>query len=108
MRIQRRGTDDPSGGQWEASAQPRLSRLEQFVDSAPAKKIEFCLGGTTLGASRASMGAPAVAPCLLVMTYNSVSDRGLAYWHRDIHSIDQALLSGLQQDLLANRSSYWQ
>ena len=42
------------------------------------------------------------------MTYNSVSDRGLAYWHRDIHSIDQALLSGLQQDLLANRSSYWQ
>ena len=106
--IQQRGTDDPPGGQWEASAQPRLVRFEQFIDAGTANTVEFCLGSTTLGASRTIMGAPAVAPCLLMMMCNPVSDRGPAHWHRDIHPIDQAPLSGLQQDLLANRPGYLQ
>ncbi len=106
--IQQRGKDDPPGGQWEASAQPRLVRFEQFIDAGTANTVEFCLGSTTLGASRTIMGAPAVAPCLLMMMCNPVSDRGPAHWHRDIHPIDQAPLSGLQQDLLANGPGYLQ
>ena len=106
--INEREPDDPPGGQWEIGAQPRLVRFEQFIDAGTAKTVEFCLGETTLGASRAIMGVPAAAPSLLMMMCNPVSDRGPAHWHRDIHPIDQAPLGGLQQDLLANGPGYLQ
>ncbi len=76
--INEREPDDPPGGQWEIGAQPRLVRFEQFIDAGTAKTVEFCLGETTLGASRAIMGVPAAAPSLLMLMCNPVSDRGPA------------------------------
>ena len=103
-----RGLDDPPGGVWELSGQPRLVHFEQLIDMDTAAAVEFCLGETTLGASRQIMGAPDAAPTLHMMMCSPVKDHGPASWHRDIHPIDQAPLCGLQQDLLANGPGYLQ
>jgi hypothetical protein len=55
--AEERGPDDPPGGVWETSAQPRLVHFEQFIDAQTALSVEFCLGETTLGVSRQIMGA---------------------------------------------------
>ena len=106
--AEERGPDDPPGGVWETSAQPRLVNFEQFIDAQTALSVEFCLGETTLGVSRQIMGAPDAAPCLQMMMCSPIEDRGPANWHRDIHPIDQAPLCGLQEDLLANGPGYLQ
>ena len=103
-----RGPDDPPGGAWEMGAQPRLVHFEKLIDQETATAVEFCLGETTLGASRQIMGAPDAAPTLQMMMCSPVKDRGPASWHRDIPPIDQAPLCGLQRDLLANGPGYLQ
>jgi hypothetical protein len=98
---------DPPGGAWETSAQPRLVGYDGLVQQpAEAAPVEL-LYGRPLEVSQEIMGATA-APTQFMMMCNPVRDHGPAAWHRDIHPIDQAPVTGLQQDLLANRPGYLQ
>lgn len=51
-----RKPDDPPGGVWETSAQPRLL-FDTVVDGATDNTVEFCLHENTLGVSRQLMCA---------------------------------------------------
>ena len=99
--------DDPPGGQWAASPQPRL-HFESLVDVDTANTMAFCLHEHTMGASRRIMNAKAAGNTGFFFMCNPASDRGPAAWHRDIHPIDQAPLRGLQDDLLYNAPGYLQ
>ena len=46
-----RKPDDPPGGTWETSAQPRVF-FNEVVDEKTADAVDFCLGENTLGVSR--------------------------------------------------------
>lgn len=96
-----RKPDDPPGGVWETSAQPRLW-FDTIVDKATANTVEFCLHENTLGVSRQLMCASDVAVVAMFLMCNPMRDHGPSNWHRDIHPIDQAPLIGLQMDLHEN------
>ena len=99
--VRDRKPDDPTGGVWETSAQPRLW-FDTVVDKATANTVEFCLHENTLGVSRQLMCASDAAVVALFLMCSPVRDHGPSNWHRDIHPIDQAPLTGLQMDLLEN------
>ena len=103
------GPDDPPGGAWETSAQPRLSGFDRYVDDADtAATVAWCLdAGGPLDASQRLMRARA-APTAYMLMCSPQKDHGPAAWHRDIHPVDQAPLCGLEQDLLANGPGYLQ
>lgn len=103
------GPDDPPGGAWETSAQPRLSGFDRHVDDVQtAATVAWCLDqGGPLDASQRLMGARA-APTAYMLMCSPQSNHGPAAWHRDIHPIDQAPLCGLERDLLANGPGYLQ
>ncbi len=102
-----RKPDDPPGGEWELSHQPRLY-FDTLVDEDTANTMAFCLHDNTMGASRRIMNAEAAGNTGFFFMCNPVEDRGPAAWHRDIHPIDQAPLRGLQDDLLYNAPGYLQ
>ncbi|HCL28138.1 MAG TPA: hypothetical protein DIC52_06855 [Candidatus Latescibacteria bacterium] len=105
--AQSRGPGDPTGGAWETSAQPRLGTFDGLVESREEGAAVELLLGRPLEISRNIMEAP-VAPTQFMLMCNPTTDHGPAAWHRDIHPIDQAPVSGLQQDLLANGPGYLQ
>ena len=102
-----RKPDDPPGGEWELSHQPRLY-FDTLVDEDTANTMAFCLHENTMEASRRIMNAKAAGNTGFFLMCNPVEDRGPAAWHRDIHPIDQAPLRGLQDDLLHNAPGYLQ
>ncbi len=102
-----RKPDEPPGGQWDVSNQPRL-HFESLVDEDTANTMAFCLHENTMGVSRRIMDAKAAGNTGFMFMCNPVDDRGPAAWHRDIHPIDQAPLRGLQADLLNNAPGYLQ
>lgn len=105
--VKERRPEDPPGGQWEMARQPRLI-FDTLVDEDTADTIEFCLHENTMGVSRQIMRAEAAGNTGFMFMCNPTTDRGPANWHRDIHPIDQAPLSGLQMDLLNNAPGYVQ
>jgi ectoine hydroxylase-related dioxygenase (phytanoyl-CoA dioxygenase family) len=102
-----RQPDDPPGGVWEKSNQPRLI-FNTLVDENTTGAVDFCLHEHTMGVSRQLMRAKEAAVTGFMFMCNPTTDRGPAPWHRDIHPIDQAPLTGLESDLLANAPGYVQ
>ena len=102
-----RGREDPPGGVWETSPQPRVVGFDGLVDDGESAAAVELLLGRPLETSRRIMGAEA-APTSFMMMCSPVRDHGPAAWHRDIHPIDQAPIAGLQRDLLANGPGYLQ
>ena len=101
--AQERGPDDPPGGAWETRPQPRLSPYNILIDEATASTVEVWLQENTLGVSRQLLSVPEAASVASMMLMCSpVRDHGPARWHRDVHPIDMAPLSGLQRDLVEN------
>lgn len=98
---------DPPGGEWDLRDQPRLN-FETLVTRETANTIDFCLHENTMGISSRLMDAEAAGNTGFMLMCNPVDDHGPAAWHRDIHPIDQAPLSGLQMDLLNNAPGYLQ
>ena len=96
-----RKPDDPPGGHWETASQPRLW-FDTIVDETTADTVEFCLHENTMGVSRQLLCAPEVGILAMFMMCSPVRDHGPAKWHRDLHPVDQAPLSGLQADMLEN------
>ncbi|MCZ6677586.1 MAG: phytanoyl-CoA dioxygenase family protein [Candidatus Poribacteria bacterium] len=102
-----RKPDDPPGGAWETSAQPRVF-FDEVVNEETANAVEFCLHENTLGVSQQLMRAPEAAPTLMALMCSPVRDHGPASWHRDIDPVGQAPLRGMQMDILKNASGYVQ
>ena len=103
-----RAPDDPPGGAWEISGQPRLSGYERLIDAATADTVEICLHENTMGVCKQLMRAAEAGAQNKMFMCSPVSDHGPASWHRDIHPVDQAPLRGLQMDLLENAPGYLQ
>ena len=108
--VAERAADDPPGGVWETSAQPRLQlgTTPGLVDAATAGFITFWLHENTLGVSRELLQLPQAAVTEMMMMCNPISDRGPAAWHRDIHPFDTAPLQGYIDDIAENGPRYVQ
>ena len=107
--AQERGPDDPPGGAWETRPQPRLVSYNNLIDEATASAVEVWLQENTLGVSRQLLSVPEAASMAgMMLMCSPVRDHGPARWHRDVHPIDMAPLSGLQKDLVENGPKYVQ
>ena len=103
-----RGPDDPPGGVWETSAQPRVS-FDEVVDAETANTVEFLLHENTLGVSRQLLGGGDVGVHQLQLMCNPVSDHpGGTGWHRDTSPEWDVPLQGVQEDMLSNGPGYVQ
>ncbi len=107
--AQERGPDDPPGGDWETRPQPRLVSYNRLIDEATTSTVEVWLQENTLGVSRQLLSVPEAASVAgMMLMCSPVRDHGPARWHRDVHPIDMAPLSGLQKDLVENGPKYVQ
>ena len=102
-----RKPDEPPGGAWDTSAQPRVF-FNTVVDKETANAAGFCLHENTLGVSRQLMQAPDAAVTLMALMCSPPKDYGPASWHRDMDPIEQAPMRGLQTDMLTNAPGYVQ
>ncbi len=103
-----RGSDDPPGGVWETSAQPRVS-FDEVVDAQTANTVGFCLHRNTLGVSRQLLTGDEVGVHQMQLMCNPVSDHpGGTGWHRDTSPDSDIPLEGIQQDMLRNGPGYVQ
>ena len=97
---------DPLGGAWYEKIHPRLNM--NSVDAETADVIDFCLDETTFGVSSQLMQAPVTALTAFGALCSGLVDYGYTDWHRDASSAEQAPLSGMQADLMANAPGYVQ
>ncbi|MBM3265212.1 MAG: phytanoyl-CoA dioxygenase family protein, partial [candidate division Zixibacteria bacterium] len=109
LSRQQRTPDQPPGGWWEASAQPRLSFDKDVMDADAAFVFECLAGETTLGVCRQLIDAEQIALHNLNCMCSPVShDFGPAEWHRDIAPGDPAPLQGMIDNMTAHGPSYLQ
>ena len=93
--AEQRAPDDPPGGYWETAWQPRL-RLDLAVQPATSPAVELLLGERTLDVCRRLMQAePLIAQ--MQMLCSPIVDHGHTDWHRDMDSIGQAPIQGIQR-----------
>ena len=104
--VAERKDGDPRGGDWYQSAQPRIGL--DSITAETADIIDFCLGETTLGVSAQLLQDPDTAFIHCGALCSGLIDYGYTDWHRDASSAEQAPLSGMQADLLANAPGYVQ
>ncbi len=110
--AQERNPDDPPGGVWEASAQPRLllhqSPLVDQIDEDTASAVEIWLHENTQGASSELLGVSDAAVTEMMLMCNPVRDRGPAHWHRDLYPPYGAPLQGYVDDITESGPRYVQ
>ena len=110
--AQERKPDDPPGGVWEASAQPRLllqrSPLADLIDKDTSSAVEIWLHENTQGASSELLGVPDAAVTEMMLMCNPVQDRGPAHWHRDLYPPYGAPLQGYVDDIIESGPRYVQ
>lgn len=105
---QQRTPDQPPGGWWEASAQPRLS-FDRDVDASSGSVLDCLTNENTLGVCRQLIDADEIALHNLNCMCSAVSqDTGPADWHRDIGPGDPAPLRGMIANMVAHGPSYLQ
>lgn len=102
-----RRPEDPPGGEWETSRQPRLT-FNKLVDKTTANTVEFCLHRNTLEVSRDLMGAPEAAITAMLFMCNPVRDHGPANWHRDLTLGHPAPIGGLVTNIRHHGPTYVQ
>ncbi len=107
-----RAPNDPPGGVWETSAQPRLllgrPPLAEHVDEKTASAIEIWAHENTQGISSELLGAEDAGVTEMMLMCSPVRDRGPATWHRDHHPIDTAPLLGYIDDIVETGPRYVQ
>lgn len=107
-----RSPNDPLGGVWETSAQPRLllgrDPLAGHVDEKTASAIEIWAHENMQGISSELLGAEDAGVTEMMLMCNPVRDRGPATWHRDHHPIDTAPLQGYIDDIVETGPRYVQ
>ena len=107
-----RSPNDPPGGVWETSAQPRLllgrDPLAGHVDEKTASAIEIWAHENMQGVSSELLGAADAGVTEMMLMCNPVRDCGPATWHRDHHPIDTAPLLGYIDDIMETGPRYVQ
>ena len=107
-----RNPNDPPGGVWGTSAQPRLylqrSPLANLIDQHSASAVEIWLHPNTQGVSSRLLDLPDTAVTEMMLMCNPISNRGPATWHRDLHPIDTAPLQGYIDDIVETGPRYVQ
>ena len=110
--AQERKPDDPPGGVWEISRQPRLllhrSPLADLIDKDTASAVEIWLHENTQGASSELLGVSDAAVTEMMLMCNPVRDRGPAHWHRDLYPPYGAPLQGYVDDIIESGPRYVQ
>lgn len=110
--AQEREPNDPPGGVWETSAQPRLllhqSPLADLIDKDTASAVEIWLHDNTQGTSSELLGVPDAAVTEMMLMCNPVRDRGPAHWHRDLYPPYGAPLQGYVDDIIEAGPRYVQ
>ena len=107
-----RAPNDPPGGVWETSAQPRLllgrPPLAGYVDEKTASAIEIWAHENTQGVSSQLLDTEDAGVTEMMLMCSPVKDRGPATWHRDHHPIDTAPLLGYIDDIIETGPRYVQ
>jgi hypothetical protein len=107
-----RKPDDPPGGAWEVSAQPRLhlnrSPLAEQIDAESAPAVEMWLNEGAHGVSSELLGVPDAGVTEMMLMCSPLRDHGPAPWHRDLHPIDTAPLQGYIDDIVEGGPRYIQ
>ena len=106
-----RAPDDPPGGEYETSRQPRVMMMRPgLIDAETAHVVEdFWVADQTLEIASQLLCNP--EPCIteMMMMCNPVRDwPGGTGWHRDVHPVDMAPLDALQADVVENGPRYTQ
>ena len=107
-----RGPNDPPGGVWETSPQPRLllgrDPLARLVDEKTASTVEIWAHENLQGASTELLGEADAGVTEMMLMCSPVRDCGPAAWHRDHHPIDTAPLQGYIDDIVEAGPRYVQ
>ncbi len=105
-----RDPDDPPGGQWETSNQPRLAidQMGAEHDESTANTIELWLHENLQGVSSHLLAEDDAPVTEMMMMCNPVSDRGPAAWHRDFYPPLNAPLMAYADDILESGPRYVQ
>ena len=107
ISAQRRLPNEPRGGAWEASAQPRL-KFDTDCDDMSASAIEFLLHENTLGVSQQLMAAEHVVPHQFGCICSGSKNAGPMRWHRDVGPGEPAPLRGMISNMDHHGPSYLQ
>ena len=107
-----RAPNDPPGGVWETSPQPRLNLgrdpLAGLIDEKTASAIEIWAHENMQGASSELLGEEDAGVTEMMLMCSPVKDCGPAAWHRDHHPIDTAPLQGYIDDIVETGPRYVQ
>ena len=111
--AQERGPEDPPGGVWELSAQPRLniSSMIDHLDAETIKTVETWLFENIHGVSSALLNEPDAGVTEMMLMCSPVHDHGTGGhrgWHRDLYPPYCAPLRGYLDDILENGPKYVQ
>ena len=107
-----RGPNEPPGGVWETSPQPRLhlgrEPLVGLVDAKTASAVEIWAHENTQGVSSELLGEADAGVTEMMLMCSPIKDCGPAAWHRDHHPIDTAPLQGYIDDIVETGPRYVQ
>ena len=103
-----RGPDDPPGGIWDSSLQPRLSNTETFIDAETAEAVELWVSEPIRGLAAGLLDDEHAGISAMQMMCNPTFDYGPAPWHRDIHPIDMGPMQSMQDSLVEDGPNYMQ
>ena len=103
-----RGPDDPPGGIWDSSLQPRLSNTETFIDADTAEAVELWVSEPIRGLASELLDDEHAGISAMQMMCNPTFDYGPAPWHRDIHPIDMGPMQSMQESLVDDGPNYMQ
>ena len=104
------GPDDPPGGHYGNSPQPRLNigANPEIIDEKTAQFVEFWCHENTHGVSAQLLDMPHAGNTEMMMMCSPLQPHGPAAWHRDIHPFDSAPLQAYAEDILENGPRYVQ
>lgn len=109
--AQDRKPDDPPGGEWETSRQPRVfMERPGLVDRETANVVEdFWIADETLDIASQLLCNPEPHVTQMMMMCSPVIDHpGGTGWHRDVHPEDMAPMQALAADFTENGPRYTQ
>ncbi len=111
--ARKRRPDDPPGGQWETSAQPRVmtGQVADQVDEHCIDAIEIWHHENVQGVSRELLAADDAGVTEMMMMCSPVRDHGSSGhrgWHRDVYPPFSAPIQAYADDIIENGPRYVQ
>ncbi len=113
ISARERQADEPPGGQWEMTAQPRLilSQMNGAIDRETITAVEIWLHDHIYGISADLLGVEDPGVVEMMMLCNPSRDWGTGGhngWHRDVYPPFGAPIQGYTDDIIENGPRYVQ